>query len=183
MRLFVSVSLDELVGEVADIQEPFVGVDGLRTTNPEQAHLTLKFLGETEETRLRALTDGVDAAIADTGIEPFEVSFGGLGVFPHLNYIRVIWLGVRNGSETVRRLHTAIEKRVTKFGFEPANSNFTPHVTLARMDHAGNKELVKDEVRQSDPDGGTMTVEAIQLTKSTLTEQGPEYTAIERFNL
>jgi 2'-5' RNA ligase len=183
MRLFVSVDLDGLAEAVADVQEHFDGADGLRLTDPEQAHLTLKFLGDTDESELPALTDAIEDAVAESGVGPFEATFGGLGVFPHMDYISVVWLGVREGGEEFTRLHEAIEDRTTALGFDPEDHEFTPHVTLARMDHAGSKELVQNVVRDRDPVAGSMTVKEVRLTESTLTDDGPEYTTVERFEL
>jgi len=100
-------------------------------------------------------------------------------VFPRLDYISVVWLAVREGSEDLTRLHEAIEERTVGMGFDPEDHEFTPHVTLARMDHAGGKELVQDVVESEDPDVGQLRVEEVRLTESTLTEDGPEYETVE----
>lgn len=183
MRLFVSVDLDGLADAVADVQGLLDEAGGLRTTDPEQAHLTLKFLGDTDESDLPALETALEEAVAESGLSPFEAHFGGLGVFPHMEYISVVWLGVEEGGDQFTRLHEPIEARTTDLGFDPEDHEFTPHVTLARMDHAGGKDLVQDVVSTRDPTAGTMTVEEIQLKESTLTDDGPEYTTVERFEL
>ncbi len=183
MRLFLSVDLDELTEAVADVQGLFDDASGLRRTDPEQAHLTLKFLGGTDESDLPALTTAIDEAVAESTVEPFEATFGGLGVFPSLDYISVVWLGVRDGATAFTRLHEAIERRTTELGFDPEDHEFTPHVTLARMDHAGSKEMVQDVVRSRYPDAGTMTVDELRLKESRLTEEGPEYSTVRRFEL
>ena len=184
MRLFVSVDLDEgLAAGVERVQEPLSDASGLRLTDPGQAHLTLKFLGDTDPERVPALGDELHQAVEESGVEPFRAEFGGLGVFPSLEYISVVWLGVREAGEQFTRLHEAIEDRTTAMGFDPEDHEFTPHVTLARMDHAGGKGLVQEVVRNRDPDVGAMTVESIRLTESELTPLGPEYSTVEEFDL
>jgi 2'-5' RNA ligase len=178
-RLFVSVDLDGLAAEISAVQERFEGASGLNFTDPEQAHLTLKFLGDTDGDRVPELVEQLETAVEESGVEAFTAEFGGLGVFPSLDYISVVWLGVRDGGGELTRLHTAIEERTVAMGFEPEDHDFTPHVTLARMDHAGGKELVQRVVRTEDPTVGTRHVDEIRLTKSTLTEAGPEYTTVE----
>jgi 2'-5' RNA ligase len=86
---------------------------------------------------------------------------------------------VREGGEPLTRLHEAVEERTVALGFDPEDHDFTPHVTLARMDHAGGKELVQRLVRERDPDAGRLRVEALRLTESTLTDDGPEYSTVE----
>jgi len=183
MRLFVSVDLDGLAGEVRAVQEHLEGADGLNVVDPGQAHVTLKFLGDVEESRVDELTDELTGAVADSGVGPFTAEFGGLGVFPHLGYISVVWLGVREGSKQLIRLHEAIEDRTVAMGFEPEDHEFTPHVTLARMEHAGGKELVQNAVESRDPDAGRLDVEEVRLTESVLTDEGPEYSTVASFRL
>lgn len=183
MRLFVSVDLDSLAEEVAAVQELFEGAGGLNVTDPEQAHVTLKFLGDVDETRLPELTDELAAAVEESGVTPFPAEFGGLGVFPHLEYISVVWIGVREGGDRLTRLHEAIEARTTALGLEEEEHDFTPHATIARMEHAGGKDLVQDVVENRDPDVGRLRVEAVRLTESTLTPEGPNYSTVERFPL
>ncbi len=183
MRLFVSVDLDGLADEVRAVQERFEGADGLNFVDPGQAHVTLKFLGEVEEERVDELTDELAAAVADSGVGPFTAEFGGLGVFPHLGYISVVWLGVREGGEQLTRLHEAIEDRTVAMGFDPEDHDFTPHVTLARMEHAGGKELVQDVVENRDPGAGRLDVEEVRLTESVLTDEGPAYSTVSAIPL
>ncbi len=183
MRLFVSVDLDGLGEAVADVQERLAEASGLRLTDPEQTHVTLKFLGDADRDRLAPLTTALAAAVADAAVAPFTAEFAGLGVFPSLGYISVVWIGVDRGGEDLAALHEAIEDCTVAMGFEEADHEFTPHATIARMDHAGGKEHVQDVVRTADPTVGTLAVEEVRLTESTLTEDGPVYETVERFPL
>ena len=182
MRLFVSVDLDGLEDGVAAAQEPLADLPGLNLTDPSQAHVTMKFLGEGDHD-LAALTDAVDAAVKGADVEPFEASFEGLGVFPSLDYISVVWLGVDAGSEALTDLHRALEIETSELGYDEESHEFTPHVTLARMDHAAAKEDVQRYVREEHPEVGTIEVEELRLKESTLTSDGPEYETVERFEL
>lgn len=182
-RLFVSVSLDGLAEEIEAVQKQFEGASGLNFTDPEQAHLTLKFLGDTDADRVPTLVEQLEAAVEESGVEPFTAEFGGLGVFPSLDYISVVWLGVRAGGDHLTALHEAIEERTVAMGFDPETHDFTPHVTLARMNHAGGKELVQRVVKESAPTVGTRHIDGIHLTESTLTADGPEYTTIASLSL
>jgi len=184
MRLFVSVDLpDDLADPVATLQSAFEGASGLNFTDPGQAHVTVKFLGETDRSRLDEVIEAVGAGVERAGVEPFDVQYGGLGVFPSVDYISVVWLGVENGGGELTRLHEGIEAETTAIGFDPADHEFTPHVTLARMDHAGGKELVQELVRERDPTVGRTRVEAVCLTESERTPDGPVYSTVERFEL
>jgi len=184
MRLFVSVDLpDELAPAVESVQDDLRDASGLDFTDPEQAHLTLKFLGEVDPDRLDAIEDALRGAVEEAGVAPFEATVEGIGAFPSAEYIRVVWLGIERGTEEMTRLHEAIEPRTTALGFDPEEHDFTPHVTLARMNHAGGKELVQRVLRERDPEVGSMRVEEIRLKESDLGPEGPTYVTVERIPL
>ncbi|MEE6210721.1 RNA 2',3'-cyclic phosphodiesterase [Salarchaeum sp. III] len=184
MRLFVSVDLpDALHDDVADVQSEFADADGLSFIDPAQSHVTMKFLGDVPESEVDAVADALETGVTDIGIEPFEATYGGLGVFPNLDYISVLWLGVESGTEAFVRLHEAIEQELVEFGFDPEDHEFTPHVTLARMQHAGGKDLVRELVQEWSPTVGTARVSEVRLTESTLTHEGPEYETVAAVSL
>jgi 2'-5' RNA ligase len=185
MRLFVSVDLSEELAEgVAALQAEFADASGLDFVDPAQAHVTLKFLGDVVSDREDELVEALEAAVDAADLDPFDAELGGLGVFPSMDYISVVWLGVGDGSAELARLHEAIEAEfVDEHGFDPEDHDFTPHVTLARMKHAGGKELVQDLVRDRHPDLGTMRVTDVCLTESVLTHEGSEYETVHAVEL
>jgi len=184
MRLFVSVDLPgELAPAVESVQDDLRDASGLDFTDPTQAHLTLKFLGETDPERLDEIGDALGEAVAAADVAPFEATVEGIGAFPSPEYIQVVWLGIGRGAEELTRLHEAIETRTTELGFDPEDHEFTPHVTLARMNHAGGKDLVQRALREREPELGSMRVEEVRLKESDLGADGPTYSTVERFPL
>lgn len=183
MRLFVAVELSELADPIQRVQTPLADIGGLRLTDPEQAHVTLQFLGETDDERLPELREAIDTAVAGCQVAPFELGLEEYGVFPSLEYITVVWLGVGSGEAELTALHERLERATTPLGFDPAEEAFVPHVTLARMDHAGGKDAVQELVREREPSAGTTTVRRVTLVQSTLTADGPVYEPLDRFAL
>jgi 2'-5' RNA ligase len=193
MRAFFAVDLpDDLADPLADAQAAFEGADGLRFVDPEQAHVTLKFLGEIAETDDDDDTDAPvlgdviaagERAFETAAIEPFECSLSGLGVFPSLNYISVVWAGVEAGTRELIALHEALEAETTALGVDPEERAFIPHVTLARMNDARGKELVQRVVHERQSDIGRFEVEEVRLLSSTLTREGPVYDSVATFDL
>ena len=186
MRLFVSVDLPlSLADTVETVQDRFSEAESLRLVDPKQAHFTLKFLGDTNPERLGDIKAAVRAAVEEADVEPFDCTIGGLDVFPSLDYISVVWLGVREGkgAAELTRLHEAVEAELTALGFEAERHEFTPHLTLARLEDARGKSVVQEVVQESDPTVGTFRVTNIELTESTLTDSGPEYETVAEFDL
>jgi 2'-5' RNA ligase len=106
-----------------------------------------------------------------------------VGAFPSHDYISVVWLGVAAGSAQLTALHEAIEAAYVDAGFDPADHDFTPHVTLARMKHAGGKAHVQNVLERLDPTPGTMRVTEVRLTKSERGREGPVYSTVCRVSL
>ncbi|QHS18107.1 RNA 2',3'-cyclic phosphodiesterase [Halopenitus persicus] len=199
MRAFFAVDLPtDLADRIAEVQETLRGAEGLRFTDPEQAHVTLEFLGDVpeqpedgSETDVDAVNEAnVDAvieagreAVQEADVEPFTASVRGLGAFPSTEYIRVVWAGIGDGTAELTRLQAAIESRTTALGYEPDDHEFTPHVTLARMDDARGKGIVQEAIRDAAADVGSFTVEAVRLKRSTPTDSGPVYETVESFPL
>ena len=164
MRLFVSVGAESISGRIETVQEPLTGLEGIRLTDLEQAHVTVKFLGERD-------------------VGSFEATLEGVGAFPSPEYIRVVWLGFEAGREPLTELHRRVEAETTALGYDEESHDFTPHVTLARMDNAAAKSDVQRFLEERDPIVGTIDIDALRLTESTLTPDGPEYRTVQRFEL
>lgn len=180
MRLFVSVDCDGVSEAIAGVQEPLSALSGLRTTDPTQAHVTMKFLGESDHD-LDALSTALETAVDGVDTGPFELTFEGVGAFPSEEYITVVWLGVGRGAESLSALHRRIETETTALGYAASDHGFTPHVTLARMENASSKDDAQRFLRETTPDIGPVRIEELRLKESTLTDDGPEYRTVERF--
>lgn len=183
-RLFLSIDLPEdLCSGVADVQDTFRELPGVRLPDPDQSHVTLKFLGEVPENRVETVADIATEAAAAADVAPFAASVAGLGVFPSFDYISVVWLGVEDGATSMTKLHRACEDRFVEAGFEAEDHEYRPHVTIARVDHGGAKERIHALVGDNDPTVGSFRVEAIALTESTLTADGPVYDTVDEIAL
>ncbi|MDY6958812.1 MAG: RNA 2',3'-cyclic phosphodiesterase [Halobacteriota archaeon] len=171
LRAFIAVEIsDELKEKVRDIQLEFRGF-GLRFVNPAIAHLTLKFLGDVPEGKIKE----IGKAMETVECEPFEAELKGVGVFPNLNRIRVIWVGAHGN---FNGLHDSVESKLTPLGFARDGKEFKSHITVARAKDISKNETreIADKVRDlSKMDIGSMMVERIKLKKSTLTSNGPIY--------
>jgi 2'-5' RNA ligase len=195
MRLFVSVDLDGLADAVAEAQRPLSGLSGLRLTDPGQAHVTMQFLGK-DDHDVGTLVAALERAVADADVGAtgaggekagddggFEATFEGVGAFPSPEYIRVVWLGVGRGASELSALHRRIEAEATALGYDADDHDFTPHVTLARVDDASSKGAVQSFLETANPEVGPLRVEELRLTESTPTPDGPEYRTVARIDL
>ncbi len=136
LRTFIAVRLPEPVLEALGKLAAGVAQDwpprGVRWVRAEGIHLTLRFLGDTEEEQIAALKLGLDEAVA--GFAPFELCFGDMGCFPNVRRPRVIWAGVADAGERLAPLQKAVERMVRAQGWEREQGKaFRPHLTLGRV--------------------------------------------------
>lgn len=135
MRLFVALALPEpATAELARFLERCrrtAPERGLRWVRADGAHLTLRFLGETDPAAVPALT--VDLAAVAESHAAIDARIGTApGTFPPRGPARVLWLDVTPAppiAALARDVAAACESRL---GLAPEGRPFTPHLTLAR---------------------------------------------------
>lgn len=104
---------------------------GISWTAERNLHLTMRFLGEIEAARVGELTTAM--AEAARGIPPFPFAVEGPGGFPDLRAPRVLWVGIGEPLELVRKLHQNMEDALSDAGFSREGRAFHPHVTVGRV--------------------------------------------------
>ena len=176
VRLFLALELpapllDELEQAVVPVRDEFRGFSWVR---PGKRHLTLKFLGEVENSRLDGLAAAADQVARRH--RPFAMEIGGIGAFPNFRRARVLWLGVEQEAR-LELLHHDVEVACESVGFEIEGRAFRPHITLARV----RSRLDTDEARRLTRAAkkvdfsATAPVEEITLFESTPGQGGSHY--------
>ncbi len=96
---------------------------------PEDYHVTLKFLGDLPEARQAELITA--AAPIATSTAPFVPGLEAVGAFPTLHRPNVLWAGVSAGPE-LADLAARLDTALTRIGFAPESRSYRPHITVAR---------------------------------------------------
>jgi len=184
VRCFVALNLSsELRSRLAWIQDQLKAAAAeVSWVNPENIHLTLKFLGEVEEARLPAVRVTVQEALQ--GEEGVWAMVAGLGAFPPSGPPRVIWAGIRAGGEDLARLQARIEAALERIGFPRESRRFTPHLTLGRMRSSrGSPALLELISSHRGVELGILEAESVELMESRLHPSGAIYTVLESYPL
>jgi len=157
----------------------------VKWVDPNGIHLTLKFLGNIAADSTGEITQAMRQA--SRGISPFLLKVGGLGVFPNLKRVRVVWVGISGEMDKLSKLHQNIESALKPLGFTPESRPFAPHLTLARLrSRASDEEQQRwGQLIASTKFEVTYTIEvgAINLMRSQLTREGAIYTQISSVGL
>ena len=148
----------------------------LKLVEPENIHITLKFLGDTDKENIEKIEEIIKDAVKLT--DPFEIKLNGCGVFPNQNYIKVMWIGIKNG-DPIGKIADIIDEKLSGLGFEREKRKFSAHLTVARVKSAKNKDkLLQIIEKYRDTEFGSFKVDSIKLKESELTPKGPIYTTL-----
>jgi 2'-5' RNA ligase len=152
----------------------------VKWVEPENLHLTLKFLDEVPVGEISGVCEAVAAGAA--GLEPFELEVHGAGAFPNAGRPRTIWLGSRDGAPKMVTLHREIEGALGKLGFRKEHRRFQPHLTIGRVRRGGPAvaELGNLVWRYAEFDAGRLGVHEVVVFSSQLQPDGPVYDALGR---
>ncbi len=163
MRIFIAIRFTEVFkSSILDAQDGLkeYGVKG-NYTQPENLHLTLAFIGETER------VEEIKAAVDAVKFEPFLIRTGKMGCFNGRS--RVIWLGIE-GEDKVKAIAQQLRRNLDQRGIDYAKGKFSPHITLVRQP----SEMPLD----IDVESESMTVSKIYVMKSERINGRLVYTAL-----
>jgi len=128
-RLFVAIDLPERIKD--DITSTYMAIPGTRWIEEAQLHITLRFIGEVDNT----ITEKIAYSLKSALIPPFNLTLKGVGHFPPRKIPRILWAGIADNTDLIR-LQNKIERSVTSTGIEPDTRKFHPHITIARLNAA-----------------------------------------------
>jgi RNA 2',3'-cyclic 3'-phosphodiesterase len=182
IRSFIAIELPEgLKNELGQLQAKLkTGGDFVKWVSPDSIHLTLKFLGDIAEDKVPEINGGIIEAAA--GISPFTLNMEGIGVFPNLNRIQVIWAGLTGDLNQLLDLQKKVEENMFLLGYPEEERKFTPHLTLGRVRYqpppADRQKFAQALTGTIFKSRNTIDVKAVNLMKSRLTPQGAIYTEL-----
>lgn len=184
MRLFIAIEIpDQIKKAMAEVQGRLknTGVDA-GWTRPEGIHLTLKFMGEVQESKVPEIMAALTKAVQD--VKSFRLDVAGTGAFPNPKNARVVWIGVSGEIDVLTKLQAAVEEAITRLGFKQEDRAFTPHLTLGRIKFIRSRDTwlkALEEIKGIKL--SAFDVHAVSLMKSELKLSGAIYTEIGRVEL
>ena len=178
VRSFISIDLEDqqILSRIAPILSSLQSLGGdLKLVERENIHLTLKFLGNVSTPRLGEVKSSLRQVIYSA----FTAEIRGVGAFPNLNHMNVIWVGVNEGWSQVEQIYEQVEKQLSSLGFRRESRPFSPHITIARVRTGRNRDEIASFLRRlGDESFGTFSVDRIRLKQSVLSSSGPKYSTL-----
>jgi len=184
-RIFTAIDIsDEARRKSSDYIESMSGeFPNLRVgwERAEKLHLTLKFLGDIDEDRLKNLIEAVEKTAERFSI--FKLQISETGAFPSPRNARILWLGVRDEPGNMRRLNEILETECERKDFEKEKRNFKPHMTIARLRQPPqSKELIEKHLH-NDFVSIEFAVSEIVIYESRLQKSGSIYSIVTKHRL
>ncbi|QQR39142.1 RNA 2',3'-cyclic phosphodiesterase [Devosia rhizoryzae] len=135
-RLFTGLEIPPDLGFALSLKRG--GLTGARWIDPENYHITLRFIGDVDAQTANDVVDSLDRL---SNSLRFAVRLTHLGSFGG-DKPRALFAGVEP-SEALSRLQSAQERVLQRAGIEPKGRRFVPHVTLARLRGTSAEELAR----------------------------------------
>ena len=184
MRTFFALNVpDRLRGGLKDLLSDLDRPDGFKPVEPDNYHITLRFLGDVSRRLLDELDSGIHRTLPATG--PLSLTLNGPGAFPNLSHPRVLWAGVDH-PEGLLTVQSSLEELCVDRGLEPEQREYHAHVTLGRIksNPSGASEAVARWVRDHQARTiGEFQADEVLLIESELGDEGPTYSTLWRWPL
>jgi len=188
MRTFIAIDLPQNIKDgLQRIQDKLKASEAdVKWVSPENIHLTLKFLGEIDDAKLAKINEIMLKVCS--GKEQFQLSIRSLGVFPKINFPRVIWVGIDKGDKETNEIAQDLEERIASLGIPKEKRAFSSHITIGRVRSMLNRQRLAEELERPEnaPQGKDFPdfmVTKITLFKSSLSPKGPVYEALKEASL
>lgn len=172
IRAFIATNIDSRI--IREVAETIVQLRGaipeVRWVAPDNIHLTIKFLGDIEPSRVDPIANALEQAL--TLFPRFTINAKGLGVFPDPRRPRVLWVGLEGGQ--LAKLAAKVEAVLEPLGFAREERGFQPHLTIGRWRRfdGATKNLLEELERWKSHDYGASKVETVTLFQSVLKPDG-----------
>lgn len=192
-RLFLGVRLPQNVMDLLATVQQAAGTrdteHALRWVRPENLHVTLHFLGDTDEEIIPEVVAAMDTAVG--AVSPARTTLGRAGTFPSARRPRVLWVGVQDETGLLAGVHRALSDPLLELGFELDSRPYHQHITVGYARKRARRAAVvraftgflaaaQEELTEPLPE---IPVQKVDLVESRLSSRGPTYTTIAETRL
>lgn len=177
VRTFISIPVqgrDSLKPVLDDLSN----AAGVRCSPPGQLHITLRFVGDVDASRIDRMERCVRAAVE--GIHPFEISVAGVGAFPNRSRPSVVWVGA-SPQDILAGMADRIGAELDSAGIDYDGKPFKSHVTVGRCRGPADLSAVFD--RYGRTEFTRFVCSHVDIMGSELTPRGAMHRVLRRIDL
>jgi len=187
VRVFIAIDIDDKIRKaIADLQKQIASkVDvkkgDLKWVEPNNIHLTLKFLGEISDEQLEEVKEIVNTVAQ--AHQKFNLEIESVGSFGGRS-AKVVWVGAGKGTDALLALQKDLDDLLAQAGYPKEEREFSAHLTLCRVNHPIAGLKMGEAIAQfSHLKLGSIAAESLCVYQSQLTPAGPNYTLLGEFKL
>lgn len=175
-RLFIASPLpQELVEEIERYQCTLPRA--LRAIPTKNLHVTLVFLGWTEEDSIPEIEQKIQETIENFHDSSFMFRTSRFEPGPDKHFPRLVWLSIKPSYELV-----SFQKELAEILGRGNGRPFAPHITVARIRRGAT--LWSDQLTETLIENKfQVQIKEIMIMQSTLKANGAEYTILKKFQL
>jgi 2'-5' RNA ligase len=182
-RIFIALKVapdKTFLGFISSLKDGLSN-ENIRWASPDNMHITLVFLGDTEEKKVKAIYSMLN--LKCTGFGKFELLIKGSGVFRKWSDPRVIWAGI-DLSDKLLQLRGLISEGLKNEGISFEDRPFKPHLTIGRIKYLKDKILLQSLIdNYKNAEIQKIPVNEVILYESILHHSGPEYKTLLKVDL
>jgi 2'-5' RNA ligase len=175
MRLFLAITPSKEVRDHLFSLQKGVKDAKVAWVAKKNIHLTLKFLGDVDKTKLPQIKKKIQIKH-----KKIKATLGQLGFFPNKSNPRVIWVNIEPEKDILNLQQKIDETLLTMF---PGEQKFKSHITIGRIKTIKRKKEFLQTITTKEIQPISFMIDSIQLIKSELTRSGPRYEVIANVSL
>jgi RNA 2',3'-cyclic 3'-phosphodiesterase len=179
-RLFIAIHINnsESLLEHLNKAKLCLGAERIKWVEPENLHLTLTFLGDTDEQFIPKINSSLQSTA--TRYNQFTLKLHSLGVFKNLTNPSVLWMGIE-AEKTIFDIKKELDIKLIELGLPVESRVFKPHLTIGRIKNISDRKnlhLLLENMKNRFV--SKHLISELILFESKLTPEGPNYKVINK---
>lgn len=155
--------------------------DHIKWTDTSNIHITIAFLGDTEEKTIYAIISMLEENC--NGFGQFELILKGSGIFRNISDPRIIWTGIEPSQKLIQ-LNSLIINGLKELDIKMEDRPYKPHLTIGRIKHLNSSESLKALIEEfQNYEIQLVPVNEVILYESILLSAGPVYKPLRKVKL
>jgi len=142
IRTFFAIPLPKnVIDELERIQDFLIKCDSsLKFVNPQNMHITMKFLGETDESMLEQTSKELSVRFKE--FSKFKLRLNCNGFFPSKGNPRILWTGIGEIPRQMKQIFYFLNTYFTQYSYDESGKKLSPHITQARIKNRIDSKII-----------------------------------------
>ena len=171
IRTFVEIAIPNR-NLLKPMLEDLRRVPEVRVSPISQLHITLAFIGDVDERKVKKIIDRIASSVS--GFGAFDITIGDTGRFPAKGKPNIVWVGA-GPSDRLKALADAVRKGLDDAGVDYDDKPFKAHITIGRCKGPTDVDTF---IKGHKGEVTTFTCDGIRLMKSELSPEGAKHTVL-----